>query len=76
MMERNLLPAREDGMAFERRQLLRILSFTFGSSLMLGRGALAMNGQAGDGQAGTTPKNSAMEGGQGERVRRDRVRRT
>jgi glyoxylase I family protein len=51
-MERNLLHAREDGMPFQRRQLLRILSFTFGSSLMLGRGALAM-----DGQAATTPKN-------------------
>jgi predicted enzyme related to lactoylglutathione lyase len=53
MMERNLLPAREDGMAFERRQLLRILSFTFGSSLMLGRGALALEGQA------AAPKKSA-----------------
>jgi glyoxylase I family protein len=40
-------------MAFQRRQLLRILSFTFGSSLMLGRGALAI-----DGQAATTPKKS------------------
>src|SRR6185437_9804782 len=59
MMERNLLPAREGGMLFERRQLLRILSFTFGSSLMLGRGALGMNRQAGDGQAASTPKISA-----------------
>src|SRR6185437_4980184 len=64
MMERNLLPAREGGMLFERRQLLRILSFTFGSSLMLGRGALALDrqagdGHAGDGQAASTPKISA-----------------
>ena len=35
-------------MAFERRQLLRIMSITFGSSLMLGRGALALDGQAGE----------------------------
>jgi glyoxylase I family protein len=50
-------------MPFQRRQLLRILSFTFGSSLMLGRGALAMDGRPGDGQAATTPKNSATGAG-------------
>jgi hypothetical protein len=71
MMERNLLPVREDGMAFQRRQLLRTLSFTFGSSLMWGRGALAM-----DGQLRRRRRTPQWKRGRGERVRRERVRRT
>ena len=41
-------------MMFERRQLLRLLSFTFGSSLLFGRNAVSMTAQA-----ATAPKNSA-----------------